>query len=359
MAFSNLRKETSERSDSSNWAKKCLIANTPFHFDSIEGCNENAENLATHLFERARVDYDGHDDMNEETILQLIIDLETTPVLQRKINFAKALHVKLSYVLYCNGIDYVWIYEFEGINSLKRTNFFNSYPAFSTWIKTIKGWPSNKIFREKQDLPYFDKALRRAGTAWPTNIDCFISDANNNPIAILEFQNAHTVTVKEHCNNEYFLCKQSYINQNGYTDYHDDIRRWQSQEILRLQSGLRLIVITWQMENRDFILKEVDNITFPDLPFSRDWNLHSAYKKAMHDYASTRNPKEGRVIAHNFMSYNLRYEAPIMRKDIHTPPLSSKNQTFPFIYYKFKQLVTEHGDQLPVMLTHLLTNQYT
>ena len=57
MGFSNYRKESSERSDSLNWAKQSLIDNTAFCFDSIEGCNQNASNIVTHLIERARVDY--------------------------------------------------------------------------------------------------------------------------------------------------------------------------------------------------------------------------------------------------------------------------------------------------------------
>ena len=57
MAFKNYRKETSERSDEANWAKKILIEKTGLFFDSIEGCNENKDNIVTHLMERARIDF--------------------------------------------------------------------------------------------------------------------------------------------------------------------------------------------------------------------------------------------------------------------------------------------------------------
>lgn len=36
MAFINYRKETSERSDATNWAKKILIEKTGLFFDAIE-----------------------------------------------------------------------------------------------------------------------------------------------------------------------------------------------------------------------------------------------------------------------------------------------------------------------------------
>lgn len=174
MGLKNFRKETSERSDNSNWAKLSLIKNTPYHYEGIEGCNENNNNVVTHLLERARVEYDGNDDMAPSSVLSEIIELETTPVLIRKINFAKAFGLNLSYVLYCDETEDVWLYEFDSIDNLSLVQTFNSYSDFSNWISTIKGWKSSKPFRERTDLPFFDKALRKAGCAWPTNIDCFI-----------------------------------------------------------------------------------------------------------------------------------------------------------------------------------------
>ena len=109
--FTNFRKETSERSDTTNWAKQCLIRNTPYHYEGIEGCNENNNNVVTHLLERARVNYDGRNDMPIADVLSEIVKLETVPVLIRKINFAKAFGLNLSYVLYCDETQGVWLYE--------------------------------------------------------------------------------------------------------------------------------------------------------------------------------------------------------------------------------------------------------
>ena len=354
MAFSNFRKETSERSDNTNWAKQSLIRNTPYHYEGIEGCGENSENLVTHMLERARVTYDGKDNMPVEDVLAEITKLETIPVLTRKINFAKAFGLNLSYVLYCDETQGVWLYEFLSIDRLVLRHLFSSYPEFSHWIESIKGWKSTKFFRESEDLPLFDKLLRRAGCAWPTNIDCFISDENNQPIAVLEFQNAKTTSVKDHCNNEFFLCRQEYVDASGTTKYHDDIRRWVSQEILRVQSDLRLFIITWAQGSEDFILKEVDVITFPELPFSADWTKTNHYKRDMHNYAITRDSKYGKIIAQNYQSYNLVYEAPYMRKVLNNPPLGARNKTVPFIYYKYKKLLMGQGKKLPQYVTDLI-----
>ena len=354
MAFTNFRKETSERSDITNCAKYSLISNTPYHYEGIEGCNENNNNIVTHLLERARVDYNGIDDMPPVSVLSEIVKLETYPVLIRKINFAKAFGINLSYVLYCDEIECVWLYELKTIEELSLIQTFPSYTDFSNWIASIKGWKSSKPFREKEDLPLFDKILRKAGCAWPTNIDCFISDENNQPVAILEFQNANTISVKEHCNNEYFLCKQTYTNQYGYIAYHDDIRRWVSQEILRVQSGLRLFIITWAAGSNDFILKEVDKITFPLLPYKNNWRLHSQYQADMHAFAISKTKENAAKIAQKYQTYNLVYKAPIMSTIINNPPLNGRDKTFPYIYYKYKKYLSGEREQLPTYVCDLI-----
>lgn len=204
-------------------------------------------------------------------------------------------------------------------------------------------------------LAFFDKALRRAGTAWPTNIDCFVSTKLLQPIGIIEFQNAKNTRVERHCNNEFFLGKYARTNPQGYTLYDNDIRRWQSQEILRLQSGLRLFIITWSQKSKDFILKEIDVITFPNLPFSSDLKKHNEYQLLMHKYANSRDKKVAAIIASQFSTYKLTYSPPQMRKDIQKPPLCGRDKTFPLIYYRYKKLEQGHEDRLPVLFMDLLS----
>lgn len=109
MALINYRKETSERSDATNWAKKMLIEKTGLFFDAIEGCNENNNNVVTHLFERARVDFVPGESLETDVLSEIIL-LETPEVLQRKINFANTFNCPLTYVLYCNEKEAVWVY---------------------------------------------------------------------------------------------------------------------------------------------------------------------------------------------------------------------------------------------------------
>lgn len=359
MAFKNYRKESSERSDEVNWAKKILIEKTGLFFDSIEGCNENKENIVTHLMERARVDL-LDEKSDDEEVLRDIINLETQDILQRKINFAKAFNRPLTYVLYCNENQHVWVYTINEINACKCEAIFISYKEFSNWIAEIKGWKSSKSFRERKDLPIFDRELRATGCAWPTNIDCFVSNENFEPIGIIEFQNANKTAVEKHCNNEFFWGKYTGTNDWGKTIFFNDVRRWLSQEILRVQSGLRLYVITWSENSNDFILKEIDQVVLPQFPRENDWRLHGEIETNLHYLAMYyRVNKEyafryAKWIASKTISYNLMYTQNHMNMIYNNPPLNPSLKTFPKLYYKFKHLEKDSRESLPILFLELI-----
>lgn len=341
MKASNFRKESSERSDSSNWAKNLLIEKTPYYFDSIEGCNQNQDNQVTHLFERARIDLDGSlQDLSSEELLSEIINVEGKDSLIRKINFANCFGLSLHYVLYCDEKELVFLYEIQSINSLNLIKQFNTYSEFSEWIGIIKGWKSSKPFRERNDLPYFDKCLRKAGTAWPTNIDCFVCDEKNIPVCIIEFQNAETIGVLQHCNNDYFQCK--ILNS-------DDIRRWTSQEILRVQSELKLLIITWAQDSLDFQIKELDRVTIPyfikDNRFNKDYM--DKYRGALNKYVNKNRDKRFEDnIAENVKTYNLIKEGNSIKTITNEPVLSYENKTFPALYYSKKEKTQNNKEAL-------------
>jgi hypothetical protein len=341
MKINNLRKESSERSDAANWAKTDLIQKTDYFFESIEGCNQNASNIVTHLFERARFDEGGNVN-NINDIKNLIIELESLDVIIRKINFSNLFNIPLSYILYCDETETVYLFNFNTIDNFELIKSFNSYKEFSDWIAEIKGWKSNKTFRENPDLPEFDKRLRKCGTAWPTNLDCFFTDKQNNPIGIIEYQNADRVGVNNHCNNDYFLCKMSSTNQYGYPVYHDDIRRWTSQEIIRVQSGLRYFVITWSSQNKHYTLKEIEKITIPYFPTKPDgkpdWDYSNKYKAAMNQYSNNKNDINKTKIVNNGKTLNLnKNNQNQIISTSNNPQLSIEAKTFPSIYYLYKK----------------------
>lgn len=358
MGITNFRKESSERSDSQNWAKELLMNIEGIHLESIEGCNQNADNTVTHLIERARIDIEPGEKAKKQDVIDAIIQLEGEARLQRKINFANCFDTPLYYALYCDEAEKVYLIRIKSLTEIEPYKTFQTYTAFSNWIQGIKGWISRKKFREIDDLPYFDKALRKAGCAWPTNIDCFITNDNNEPIAILEFQNAKNTRVKEHCNNDFFLCKMSSINSYGYPQYHDDIRRWVSQEILRVQSGLRYFIITWSQNEEDYILKELELVTAPEFPQNNgkvNWDIVNAYKRDLNKFVNNGKQKSDfDNVANNYQSYNLYKVDTGIQSQVNEPPLSYSNQTFPSLYYSSKKLVEGTKGQIVADFKSLL-----
>jgi hypothetical protein len=358
MALTNFRKETSERSDSANWAKVLLLEKSGFYLDSIEGCNQNGLNLVTHLMERARVDYmEGVKASLEEVAVQ-IIELEGRDSLERKIRFAKCFELPLHYVLYSDEEERVYLLAFHSLAQIEIVKTYRSYQLFADWIASVKGWKSTKSFREINDLPHFDQVLRKAGTPWPTNIDCFISDQNNVPIAVLEFQNAKNTKVAAHCNNDFFLCKLKTTSQDGNEVYHDDIRRWTSQEIIRVQSKLKFFILTWAPKEDDVVLKEVDKIVIPyfgQIGQKVDWSHGRAYKRDLHMYViSNRTENTRKQVEESYLSYEISHEGGIMNTKINNAPLSIDQKTFPSIYYKSKRLYINGKSNLVLSFQHLV-----
>ncbi|MFT6335458.1 MAG: hypothetical protein ACJATI_002213 [Halioglobus sp.] len=354
MQLSNYRKESSERSDAANWAKHQLISDTNFFFDGIEGCNQNANNQTTHLFERAQVDIDFDGKRDKQVVLSSIIELETENVLQRKINFATTFGLPLLYVLHNDQSGFVFVLEFRNTKDAEIVRSFRSYEGFGQYLAKIKGWKSTKKFREYDDLPHIDKVLRKCGTPWPTNIDCFCSDEKGQPIAIIEYQNAKAIGVLKHNNNDYFLCKQKSIvntERGPKTIYHDDIRRWTSLEILRVQSGLPLVVITWSQIEAHFQLKEIETITFPDFEMDKPedrWSRMSQYKKDLHRLAFDPTEADFQVIC-NRKSMSFSKENNNLVEVKHVPTLTRKEKTFPHIYWKRKAAVSNSRDSLAIL----------
>lgn len=342
----NLKKETSERNDLNNWAKLFLIENTNFFYESIEGCNQNNFNITTHLFDRAN--YTFYE--NKEEIIPSIKEFEGHDSIDRKLALASHLNISYNYVLYCYENNQIKLLDFTNKKHIKT---INNIEKFSQFLQKIKGWRSNKTFREIDDLPIIDKELRKLKTPWPINIDCVIF-TRNKPLAILEYQNADKTGVKNHSNNFYFLCGIKKIDKKtGITIYHDDIRRWLSQEILRVQSNLRLLVITWSNNDKSYKLKEIEKIVFPELDNNgvKNWEYAQKYKEALHRYAISKDEK----ILCGFKSYQLLFSSNIMKKETFNV-LSYKNKTLPGIYYSYNEFFSSEEQDIALSLDNLIFN---
>lgn len=338
-----LIKETSERSDKDNWVKNTLLSYTDFSLESMEGCNQNAQNQVTHLMERALCN-NLPNPFNLKDVHEAIIALEGKESLERKIAFCEAFNLPFYYVVYGNAPhEYVKLCALK--EELSLIQAFNSYKEFSFWIKSIKGWHSSSSFLHYEELPFFDKELRKY-TAWPTNIDCFISSKNDEPKAILEFQNAHKTPIKSHENNNYFW---------GLTQ-KDDQRRWFSQEILRVQSGLPFIIITWSKIHQGFILKKLEKVVFPNFANAELKNLLRAFVQKRVNGNGNKTPRQlYDEICNGYETEELYLENGVVKTKINKPPLSYENKTFPMMYFSHSHKEeTNHANLIEVFNSVIL-----
>lgn len=367
MAFSNYRKESSERSDSKNWAKKQLIDAADYFYESIEGCNQNSYNITTMILERLRVDCVDGVPSSDGEVKDAIVNAEGgRDHLLRKFNFAKVLHCDFYYVLYCMENQMVWLYSIKP-NDFHLAKTFSSINDFSKWISENKGWGSKKAYH-KNDLPEFDKQLRNCdcGCPWPSNIDCIVFNKEQQPIAIIEYQNADDTTVIEHSNNYRFLYGQTrYNNITKQSEIDEDLRRWKTQEIVRLQGNLRFFILTWDEKVSDYIIKEVERITFPECKDKADEEKFEEYKKLFHRYVNATDKSErsalGLTIMNESNAYYLSFDKANhkMKKRKLTPVLSYSDKSFPLIYYKFKQTSFGYPNTLPTVFHFFIEGIFT
>ena len=354
MDILKFQNETSERSEPQNWVNKELSSSELFHYASFEGCNENSSNLVTTIMDRAVIEVSG--DLSalpsEINVLERIKEKEGRAFIG-KINFCRLLGLPYTYILYSYNPVFVLRYEVNKdiCTFMER---YSTFADFSKWIMKIKGWKSTKKYEENKDLPLFDKLLRKAGCAWPTNIDSVAYNNDNRPVAIIEFQNSKLIKVSKHFNNYYYLRHRD--RDNNITSQGADEQRWRSQEILRLQSLLPHFTIVWSQNEKVIIIKKLHGVAFPDYDVD---NEQDKYGEELTVFAESlkSNPKLWRnknyeLIRKQYSSYRLRYESGFMKTEKNPSPLSFDDMTFPFLYGK--RIVTLKKDHISSYLDNLL-----
>ena len=262
-----------------------------------------------------------------------LIDKLEGHMLQGKINFCTLLRLPYTYILYNYEYQFVLRYELMDGNPILIERY-PSFEAFSRWIQSIKQWISNKWYRESPDLPEFDKALRRAGCAWPTNVDCIAFSNDNQPVALIEFQNAKKTGVRNHSNLVYFLPIKD-VYHGGYKVGPDE-QRWRSQEILRVQSGLQHLTIVWSQDEDIIIVKQLYRVTFPDYSDKQKSPLY-IFELGKLNTALQNKQKEAKQqlyasICAKYSSYYLINNNGTVNTIQVNPPLSYKQRSFPYLY---------------------------
>ena len=243
-----LIKESSERSENINKVKRLMI-DSGLCLISLEGYTIKNYKVSA-IFERYLVQDCAPEDCDKYELFEKIVSIESEGNWKNKINLSNVLEVPFFIVIYSYPLRKVAVFRF--INSeLRHEKIFNSINDFSDWCYTFRDMIMTSPYQES-NLPIFDKELRKIGKPWPGNLDCVWYEESK-IIALIEFQTTIKTSVREHCNNNFFLT----------TPYRKgDENRWRVLDVIRRQIVKPLIIIVWSPNESDVKIKVVDHITF-------------------------------------------------------------------------------------------------
>lgn len=241
--------ESSERSDAANWAKRLLRSR--FLIAEFEGYTIK-NNRVSMLLDRARF-YEKPRDWNPCDIYKMLQEHYGIQVFQLKCKFASLLKSPYVFVAYQDSIPKVQVFHIQA-NKASDVIAFRDYQSFAEWTKKFRDLQMLSRY-EESGLPDFDKILRQHGVPWPGNLDCLIGvPESQSPKALVEFQYTSKASVKEHCNNDWFLPRG---RRKG------DEQRWKVLDIIRRQSEIPLWIIVWSRDRTQGVkLKVVEEIIY-------------------------------------------------------------------------------------------------
>lgn len=260
---SNIRFESSERSASSNWVRDELLK-TGFALTSFEGYTIKDEKVSL-LLDRGL--FVGTPTQYTPQNLFSKLRYEFGASYDIKLSFTGRLGIPWYFLCYQYTPRKVFLLEF-GATGCSLVRSFTDFPEFGKWMRSYRDMKMLSPY-EESGLPEIDRILRRVGTPWPGNLDALLS-RNGKLIALAELQNTTRTTVRDHCNNKWFLPR---YGRKG------DANRWKALDVIRLHANLPLIIIVWSRKESTVKFKIVEDIVYPWQSTQRAVGLHYSTKK--------------------------------------------------------------------------------
>lgn len=306
-----------------------------YQVHQLDGWSLDKDNRVTHVFQKVHLQ-----------VFSSIVDFESfveelaTGFLDE--NFllyknAAALFGAKHYVLVHSEVPRQKIMVLEAVGEgFAFVKEFDGYRKFSSWLEKIRGYKSKQNYVLNRELSIFEDILRSSGTNWQVPSNLFITDEEQNLLGLIKTQHIQKYTLEKHSNNIFFL---------GLSN-KDDRKRWLSQEIIRIQSGLPLFVIVADSKNKDYSLKVIDNIVFPikDVDGGVSEILHR-YALALWTNKQDMADVLYKAICETVSTFTFYKDSENNKiiKHVLEQPLSLENKTFPNIYYKSKMVVKGEG----------------
>jgi|GEM_PF-748951 len=265
-----MRFETSERSERKNWVKETLLK-AGYRILSFEGFTIYQGRVSL-LLDRACFDGEERIWSEDEICRELKTRLSDSYAL--KARFSEMLGTPWYFVAYTYNSQKITnrIYVFQlsrDTSSLRET--FPTAQRFGEWLAQFRSLQMTSGYQET-GLPCFDRELRKCQHPWPGNLDGVLVCPSGGILCVLEFQTTLAVSVRAHCNNQWFLPS---ANRKG------DEQRWKVVDILRKQARLPLMILVWSPNEQEIKVKIVKEIVYSDDPDGRKPGLYYTYKEVM------------------------------------------------------------------------------
>lgn len=239
--------ETSERSDNLNWVKRAILKSN-LDLLAFEGYTVKNSKVSL-LLDRGLFKTDCLNINNNE----LFSTLTGLPQfhLKEKVEFAQKLSCQYLFFCYSYINENCSLFELSS-KEAKQVIYFTSYNDFANWTVQYRDLIMKSRY-EESGLPKIDIELRKLGIPWPGNLD-YVLLKNQILTALIEFQRTSKLSVKDHCNNTWFIPT---MYRKG------DVNRWLAIDIIRKHSKLPLFIIVWSADEKLIKLKLVEKIVYP------------------------------------------------------------------------------------------------
>lgn len=196
--------ETSERSDGLNWVKEAIL-NRNLDLLTFEGYTLKNSKVSL-LLDRGLFSFDCLSIEPDELFdsLQNISEFH----LSSKVSFSVQLGCPFLFFCYSYINQNCTLFEVSE-NKVHLIEKFSSFENFAKWTLNYRDLSMKSRF-EESGLPQIDKVFRSFGIPWPGNLDYALLKEKT-PTALIEFQRTVKKTVREHCNNTWFLPPTGFV----------------------------------------------------------------------------------------------------------------------------------------------------
>lgn len=274
-------KESSERSDVKNHFKH--VFNTkPFQLYEFEGYTIKNGSVSL-ILDKYRIIRENYSKKTMQDFLNDFKNYIGEETLNNKFKFSKRIKVDWWVIFYMEEdeknklFSYIVINltkiisnDYKPLDEKKHIELFKKKDTLKDLSDLLSKYRSYKMTSGfiQQDLPLFDRVLRKDYTPWPGNLDGLLF-YQSTPIYLVEFQKTKN-NVENHNNNDYIYVGKELrsFKNNGYlinekgqkVSRKPDNYRWLVLKNFSESTNINILNIVWNAESKKVVLKKIKSI---------------------------------------------------------------------------------------------------